>query len=157
MALALKTSKLFKQKGTITMAISRTDLATKQGLYRIPNLDGRWKVHSYSDSPTIQIHNIDTGELKTIEMTGVENMRSQYVRSIEPDDKIEPIKGAVIVEKAPEPSADGVKLQEQVETLTLMLNDALELSGRILEKDRPNKETRDQLESWKDQVTEYLN
>lgn len=143
------------------MPIQRQDLASKTGLYQLPNIDGLWKVHGHNDMPTIEMHNIETGETKLIQMSGMENVRSVLVRQLEPGEEIKEPTGA----SGPDESAQaelaelGLKvnaLSADNAMLGSMLRDALELTSQVLEKDRPGKELKTMLESWHEQVAEIL-
>lgn len=134
------------------MSVTRNDLIEQKALYTLPSRDGLWKVHDYNEQPTITMHNIETGELHSFEMTSMDNRRCERVRYIESGDKIKAPNGKEIEIKLDSGDSGSTTDTE----LLLMLNDATQLVQMILEKDRPNKELKEQLAAWNEQVVGRL-
>lgn len=145
------------------MGIQRKDLTDKKGLYSLPGREGIWKVHKGFEMPSIQMVNIESGELHDMRMDSMDNIRSKLVRMIGDDEKIAApyevqeveklIEKKVPVDKTPEKL---VEAKSQIDMMREIITDALSLVGDLLADDEVNgvmgKEHRVPLSNWHDQV-----
>lgn len=142
------------------MGVQRKDITEKKGLYDIRGKDGLWRIHDCFEMPTIQMINMESGELFNMKMASMDNIRSKLIREIKKSDKMPApweIKERIVEKEVPVPieiEKESQEALEQIEQLQLIVLDASVMIGEVLAVDRPKKAQRDQMQAWFDQIVE---
>lgn len=144
------------------MSVRRNDLHDRMGLYELPEEKGLWMVDSFNEQPTITLHNIVTGELKEIGMHSRENALCKFVRNIGAEEEVakaiaaDPQFKDVDLPVTSQALSDSEESQQIYDDMRNMTLDASELIAMVIDKCKPNKELKEQLTAWRDQVGELV-
>lgn len=137
------------------MAVTRQDLVTKLGVYRLVNLDGEWCVHSYAERPSITMRRLSDGALTSFDMESMENLRALRLRGLDHKPCFPQEMQEAVAEVIRQPTSDEISKAAD-DILKEMLNDGVNIIEMVTSGKKLSAEHKELISSWSSQVRNYI-